>query len=109
MPLEVMQEAYSHEVSSCGFWPGNNNFPHPVFYAYCYPTPLSYKEQPIKPKKAFYSKDLDEFMLYYEDVRTATDPENFLTEFIQSTYIAAATTGHWDRKSLECDFSDLEA
>jgi len=109
MPLEVMQEAYSHEVSSCGFWPGNDSFPHPVFYAYCYPTPQSYKDQPVNPKQAFYNKDLGEFMLYYEDVRTAPDPETFLLEFLQSTYAAAATTGHWDRKSLECDFSDLEA
>ena len=108
IPLEVMQEAYSHEVSSCGFWGGNSSFPHPVFYAYCYPTPESYKEQSIKPNQAFYNQDFGEFMLNYEDVRTAPDPETFLTDFLQSTYIAAANTGNWDRKSLECDFSYLK-
>jgi hypothetical protein len=109
IPLKVMQEAYSHEVSSCGFWAGNAGFPNPVFYAYCYPTPEAFKEQVIKPKQAFYSKELGEFILYYEDVRNAPDPENYLMEFLQSTYSAAADTGHWDRNSLECDFSDLES
>ena len=108
MPLEVMQEAYSHEVSSCGFWGGNDLFPHPAFYAYCYPTPETYKDQPIQPEKAFYSAALGEFILRYEDVRNAPDPENFLMEFLQTTYAAAANTGNWDRKSLECDFSSLE-
>lgn len=108
MPLEVMQEAYSHEVSSCGFWPGNDNFPHPAFYAYCYPTPASYKDQAVAPGKAFYSQELGEFILRYEDVRNAADPDNYLMEFLQSTYVAAANTGNWDRKSLECDLSRFE-
>ena len=108
MPLEVMQEAYSHEVSSCGFWAGSDSFPHPAFYSYCYPTPGSFKDQPIRPEQAFYSNDLGEFILRYEDVRNAPDPENLLMDFLQSTYAAAANTAHWDRKSLECDFSDLE-
>jgi len=108
MPLEVMQEAYSHEVSSSGFWAGNESFPHPAFYAYCYPTPASYKDQAIAPEKAFYNKELGEFILLYEDVRTAADPENYLIEFLQSTYVAAANTGNWDRKSLECDLSGFE-
>lgn len=108
MPLRVMQEAYSHEVSSCGFWGGNDSIPYPVFYSYCYPTPDSFKDQPVRPEQAFYSKELGEFMLRYEDVRNAPNPENFLMDFLQSTYAAAANTGHWDRKSLECDLSDLE-
>ena len=106
MPLEVMQEAYSHEVSSCGFWPGSGAFPHPVFYAYCYPTPESFKTQPIKPAAAFYSTEMGEFMLRYEDVRNAADPEAFLTTFLQSTYEAAANTGNWDRAALECDYEE---
>lgn len=109
MPLDVMQEAYSHEVSSCGFWPGNDNFPYPVFYAYCYPTPETFKDQPVKPEEAFFSPDLGEFILHYEEVKNAADPEKLLTEFLQSTYEAAAITGNWDRTSLECDFSALES
>lgn len=109
MPLAVMQEAYSHEVSSCGFWSGGDSFPHPVFYAYCYPTPETFKDQPIKPAKASYSAELSEFILLYEDVRSAADPENFLLDFLQSTYVAAANTGNWDRKALECDLTDFEA
>jgi hypothetical protein len=108
IPLRVMQEAYSHEVSSCGFWGGNDSIPYPVFYSYCYPTPDAFKDQPVRPEQAFYSKDLGEFMLRYDDVRKAPNPENFLMDFLQSTYAAAANTGHWDRKSLECDLSDLE-
>lgn len=108
IPLDVMQEAYSHEVSSSGFWGGNDSFPDPIFYAYCYPTPETYKMQKIKPEQAFYSNDLGEFMLRYEDVRNAADPENALLEFLQSTYVAAANTGNWDRKSLECDLTNFE-
>ncbi|HEY4061017.1 MAG TPA: DUF5996 family protein [Puia sp.] len=107
MPLEVMQEAYSHEVSSCGFWAGNDTFPHPAFYSYCYPTPDSFKDQPVKPEQAFYNKDLGEFILRYDDVRNASDPESFLIDFLQSTYAAAANTGHWDRGSLDCDLTHL--
>jgi hypothetical protein len=109
MPLEIMQEAYSHEVSSCGFWGGSDDFPHPTFYAYCYPTPEAFKDQPVKPEQAFYSNELGEFILRYEDVRNAPDPEAHLLEFLQSTYAAAANTGHWDRKLLECDLTDFEA
>jgi hypothetical protein len=109
MPLEVMKEAYSHEVSSCGFWGGNDSFPHPVFYSYCYPTPDSFKEQIVTPAAAFFSPELGEFMLKYEDVRQAGDPDSYLMEFLQTTYEAAAHAGNWDRQSLDCDFSDLEA
>ena len=108
MPLAVMQEAYSHEVSSCGFWPGNEQFPHPVFYAYCYPTPPEFSQQPVKPNEAFFSAEMGEFMLLYEVVRRSDDPERVLMQFLQSTYEAAANTGNWDRRALECDFSRFE-
>jgi hypothetical protein len=108
MPDDVMQEAYSHEVSSCGFWPGSEQFPHPAFYAYCYPTPAAFGEQPVKPGQAFYSTELGEFFLKYDDVRQAADPEDTLMQFLETTYLAAAKTGNWDRKALECDFSWLE-
>ena len=100
IPLAVMQEAYSHEVSSAGFWPGSDDYPHPVFYSYCYPTPATFGEQPVKPATAFYSKEMGEFMLNYEDVRTATDPEETLLQFLRSTYDAAAKTGNWDKEGL---------
>jgi hypothetical protein len=109
MSDKVMQEAYSHEVSSCGFWPGSDAFPHPAFYAYCYPTPADFGQQPVKPKEAFYSTDMGEFFLKYEDVHNAADPEKMLMDFLQTTYIAAANTGNWDRDNLECDFSWLNS
>lgn len=108
MPVRVMQEAYSHEVSSVGFWPGSEQFPQPVFYSYCYPTPSTFGEQPVKPAEAFFSPDMGEFLLPYDAVRQAADPEQILLEFIQSTYEAAAKTGQWDRSALESDFSSYE-
>jgi hypothetical protein len=108
MPLEVMQEAYSHEVSSCGFWPGSAAFPYPVFYSYCYPTPEAFSKQPVKPDKAFFSNEMGEFFLKYDNVINAPDPEGYLLEFLQSTYDAAANTGNWDREALECDLSYFE-
>ncbi|HEY4195542.1 MAG TPA: DUF5996 family protein [Mucilaginibacter sp.] len=108
MPVAVMQEAYSHEVSSCGFWPGSEQFPHPVFYAYCYPTPPEFSQQSVKPNEAFFSGEMGEFMLLYEVAQRSDNPEDILMQFLQSTYEAAANAGHWDRKALECDFSWLE-
>lgn len=108
MSLAVMQEAYSHEVSSCGFWGGSDDFPYPAFYAYCYPTPAAFGAQPVKPVAAFYSKEMGEFFLKYEDVVNTADPETSLLDFLQSTYEAAANTGNWDRTALECDFSVFE-
>ena len=101
MPLNVMQEAYSQEVSSCGFWPGSDGFPEPIFYSYCYPTPKAFSEQKVEPKEAFWSDELGEFMLKYDDVRKADNPTDYLLSFLESTYIAAAETGDWDRESLE--------
>jgi hypothetical protein len=108
IPLRVMQEAYSHEVSSCGFWPGNEQFPHAAFYSYCYPSPPEFCKQPVKPQDAFFSKDMGEFILLYEIVQQSKNPENTLMQFLQSTYEAASNTAGWDKKALECNFSSFE-
>ncbi len=108
MPLRVMQEAYSHEVSSCGFWPGNDAFPQAAFYSYCYPAPAGFSEQEIKPKEAFYNKEMGEYFLLYDVVRTSADPAATLLQFLQTTYEAAANTGEWDRPALECDLTSFE-
>jgi hypothetical protein len=107
LPDRVMQEAYSHEVSSCGFWPGSEQSPGPVFYSYCYPTPADFGEQTVEPAQAFFSKEMGEFFLPYEAVRQADDPEVTLLQFLRSTYTAAARTGNWD-KTLECNLTYLE-
>jgi Family of unknown function (DUF5996) len=104
IPLKVMQESYSHEVSSAGFWPGNEAFPHPAFYSYAYPTPANFPAQKVLPVEAFYSKEMGEFFLLYDVVRRAAFPEKMLMEFLQSTYDAAADTGNWDKKSLEFNY-----
>ena len=96
----VMVEAYSHEVSSCGFWPGAG-LGEPAFYAYAYPEPEGFKEYPVHPEEAYYNKDVGEFLLPYEAVRTAESPDGKLLAFLQSTYEAAATLSKWDRDSLE--------
>ena len=108
IPLDVMQESYSHEVSSCGFWPGSEEFPQPVFYSYCYPMVPGFSEQNIAPSEAFFSNEMGEFMLTYDAVRQSENPEKMLIKFLQSTYEAAAETGRWDRAALECDFSSFE-
>jgi hypothetical protein len=96
-----MREAYSHEVISHGFWPGNDIMPEPVFYAYAAPEPNGLKEAQVKPAAAYYHRDLGEFILPYEAVRTAADPDGLLREFVESTYEQAATLGGWDRPALE--------
>ena len=101
MPLEVMQEAYSQEVSSAGFWFGSRDFPVPVFYSYAYPTGEGFGEQPVSPKEAFYSEEMGEFFLKYEDVIQADDPAGTLLDFLQSTYEAAVKTSDWNRERLE--------
>ena len=98
---DVMREAYSHEVSSAGFWPGGGGTDFPAFYSYAYPVPERFKAQAVKPDGAFYSEPLGEFLLPYDTVRTAPDPDATLLAFLQSTFEAAATTANWDR-SLEC-------
>lgn len=96
----VMKEAYSHEVSSCGFWPGNEAYPHPAFYSYCYPVPEAFPGK-VKLKGSFYHPDLSEYILPYEVVQNSADPETLLLDFFQQTYKAAAESGDWDRERLE--------
>lgn len=95
----VMLEAYSHEVSSCGYWP--DGAAEGVFYSYAYPAPPGYADVAIRPSEASWNDELGEFVLPYHVVRTARDPEEMLTTFLQSTYEAAATTADWDRARLE--------
>jgi hypothetical protein len=100
-PDWVMVEGYSHELSSCGFWPGGGE--EGAFYAYAYPEPDGFADYPVGPDAAFYSPDFKQFLLPYEAVRTSTDPDRALLEFLQSSYAAAADLGDWDRAGLECD------
>jgi hypothetical protein len=97
----MTREAYSHEVSSVGFWPGGGDIKDMAFYSYMVPEPLGFKEARVRPDAAFYQKQLGEFLLMYEDVRTAKSPSQTLLDFCQSTYDAAASLGNWDRKGLE--------
>jgi Family of unknown function (DUF5996) len=98
----VMREAYSHEVSSCGFWPGNGGgFDQAAFYSYAYPEPTGFGEAPVRPDAAFYSRELGQFLLPYDAVRGAPSPDEQLMKFLESTYAAAADLGHWDRDALE--------
>ncbi|MEO7960945.1 MAG: DUF5996 family protein [Ginsengibacter sp.] len=108
IPLRVMQESYSHEVSSCGFWPGNEQFPHPCFYSYCYPSPDEFSRQLVEPSEAFFSPDMGEFILKYDDVRKSPNPQKNLFDFLQTTYEAAARAGEWNRELLDADFSGFE-
>jgi hypothetical protein len=101
LPNAVAQEAYSHEVSSAGFWPGGGPVPYAAFYSYAYPEPKGYAESPVSPPQAFYSKDLKEFLLPYDAVRESRDPDATLMSFLQTTYEAAANLAAWDRPGLE--------
>jgi hypothetical protein len=102
LPDEVTREAYSHEVSSAGFWPGGGGSRLPAFYSYAYPAPDGFAEARVAPEAAYYDKSLGEFLLPYDAVRRAIDPEAALMAFLESTYTAAAGLGGWDRKTLEC-------
>jgi hypothetical protein len=97
----ITREAYSHEVSSAGFWPGGGDIKGPAFYSYAAPEPPGLAEQRVGPQAAFYHPQMKEFLLMYDDVRTAASPKDALMEFLQSTYDAAADLGKWDRMSLE--------
>jgi hypothetical protein len=101
LPDWVAREAYSHEVSSCGFWPGGEAMPEPIFYAYAYPEPDGFKTAPVRPAAARYGAELGEFLLPYEAVRSSGTPDATLLEFLQSSYEAAADRGAWDRAALE--------
>jgi hypothetical protein len=102
LPDAVVREAYSHEVSSAGFWPGGGGIDYPAFYSYAYPAPTGFAAAAVRPAQAFYSTELGEFILPYDAVRTAGDPRATLLEFLQSTYEAAADLAGWDRPALEC-------
>jgi len=97
----VTREAYSHEVISVGFWPGSPGVSDAAFYAYAAPEPPGFKTAPVGPRPAFYSHDLNEFILKYEDMRAAASPRDALLEFARSTYDAGASLGGWDRQALE--------
>ena len=101
LPDAITREAYSQEVSSLGFWPGNAAAPTPIFYSYAYPEPSGFAEAKIQPAAAFYEPKLREFVLPYDAVRTAEKPDEVLLDFAQSTYDAASTLGRWDRDALQ--------
>jgi hypothetical protein len=101
LPDSVTQEAYSHEVSSCGFWSGTAPVDYPAFYSYAYPQPEGFADAPVGPAGAFYSRDFGEFILPYDRVRESASPDDTVLEFLQSTYEAAADLAKWDRAALE--------
>jgi len=97
----MTREAYSHVVSSVGFWPGGGDIKGAAFYSYTVPEPQGFKEARVRPASAYYQKQVSEFLLMYEDVRKSESPTATLLEFCQSTYEAGANLGNWDRKALE--------
>jgi hypothetical protein len=103
LPDAVACEAYSHEESSAGFWPGSGAVDYPAFYSYAYPEPAGFRTSKVRPEAAFFSETLGEFILPYDAVRTAADPDRALLDFLQSTYQAAAIAAKWDRDALECE------
>jgi hypothetical protein len=108
LPDAVAREAYSHEVSSAGFWPGGGGpVEYAAFYSYAYPAPQGFASAAVRPEQAFFSRELGGFILPYDAVRAASDPEGALMEFLQSTYEAAANLGHWDRAALECALGEV--
>ncbi|NLD69130.1 MAG: hypothetical protein GX644_09990, partial [Limnobacter sp.] len=102
LPDAVTREAYSHEVSSAGFWPGGGTVDFAAFYSYAYPAPAGFAEARVEPAAAYYDQNLGEFVLPYDAVREASDPAQTLLAFLESTYRAAADLGGWDREALEC-------
>jgi uncharacterized protein DUF5996 len=102
LPDAVAHEAYSHEVSSVGFWPGGGAIDYPAFYSYAYPEPAGFRATKVRPDAAFFSEALGEFILPYDAARTSGDPDQAVLEFLQSTYEAAADAAKWDRAALEC-------
>ena len=101
LPDWVARDAYSHEVSSAGFWPGGGPHPFPLFYSYAYPEPQGFSKAGVKPRDAFYSDALREYILPYDAVRESASPDATLLEFLETTYAAAANLGKWDRAALE--------
>jgi len=101
LPDDITREAYSHEVSSCGFWPGSGPVQYPAYYSYAYPTPDGFGSAPVLPSSASFNRELGEFLLPYDAVREAHAPDAVLLEFLQKTYEAAADLGRWNRHALE--------
>jgi hypothetical protein len=101
MPETVTLDAYSHECCSAGFWPGGQGVDYPAYYSYAAPAPDGFAAAPVRPSEAFWNRDLNQFNLPYDAVRTADDPERTLMDFLTTTYEAAATLGKWDRAALE--------
>lgn len=101
MADKVTREAYCDAVSSCGFWPGGAGMERPIFYSYAYPAPAGFAQAPVRPGAAFFSREMGEFILPYDDVRQTNSPDETLLDFLQSTYEAAANLAHWDRARLE--------
>lgn len=97
----ITREAYSHEVSSAGFWPGGGDITAPAFYSYAAPEPTGFAQSRVRPKAAYYHPQMKEFVLMYDDVRNTADPKAVLMEFLESTYESAADAGNWDRRALE--------
>jgi len=106
LPDAVAREAYSHEVSSAGFWPGGGAIDYPAFYSYAYPAPEGFSQAAVAPGAAFFSAKLGEFLLPYDSMRLARDPDAALMDFLQSTYAAAADLAKWDRAALECGLGE---
>lgn len=102
LPDAITREAYSHEVSSAGFWPGGGPVDYPAFYSYAYPAPQRFASAPVTPDAAFFHEKAGEFILPYDAVRNTSDPDQTLLGFLESTYDAAARLGDWDRGSLDC-------
>jgi hypothetical protein len=98
----IMAEAYSHEVISCGFWPGDRRFKHPAFYTYAIPAPTGFDKEPVRPGAASWDSQLGEFILKYEAIREVEAPDQAILDFCQSTYEAGAKLANWDRSALEC-------
>jgi len=107
LPDDVAQEAYSHEVSSAGFWPGDDTTPQAMFYSYAYPAPADFAASKVAPGAAHFDARLGEFLLPYDAVRRAADPDGALLSFLQSTYDAAADTGRWDRAALDVPLGEV--
>lgn len=102
LPDKITREAYSHEVSSAGFWPGGGPIDEAAFYSYAYPAPAGFDTATVRPAEAYYDKNAGEFILPYEAVSTSPDPESVLLSFLESTYAAAAELGAWDSSALQC-------
>ncbi|NGN41074.1 hypothetical protein G6N74_08360 [Mesorhizobium sp. CGMCC 1.15528] len=106
LPDDVTREAYSHEVSSAGFWPGGGSVDFPAFYSYAYPAPAGFGDAQVAPEAAYFDKTLGEFLLPYDAVRQTADPEAALLAFLESTYRAAAQSAGWDVAALECSIGE---